>query len=239
MNKVTMSHTVINARDIAISKFRLGEGNLMFSKIQMTQAEALEKAKVIKGYHVTSDIEIDILERKNSEVKLLVDKSYIVTSKRGLQHGGPFETPFIHADEVETSYSLALFPELMKMEDAVDADVYGFLPNHGRHIDKAANAYQRPIAWYGQMGASAMEIYAYPKGVVGKATLAKAEKAYPGVEAILDYMVELHDDIMKKFPAGVLPPIEQVTNRNREDIEAVIKGPLNGGRHIYTLAYPP
>jgi creatinine amidohydrolase len=155
------------------------------------------------------------------------------------EHGGPFETPFIHADEVETSYSLALFPELMKMEDAVDADVYGFLPNHGRHVDKAANAYQRPIAWYGQMGASAMEIFAYPKGVVGKATLAKAEKAYPGVEAILDYMVELHDDIMKKFPAGVLPPIEQVTNRKKEDIDAVIKGPLNGGRHIYTLAYPP
>jgi creatinine amidohydrolase/Fe(II)-dependent formamide hydrolase-like protein len=155
------------------------------------------------------------------------------------EHGGPFETPFIHADEVETSYSLALFPELMKMEDAVDADTYGFLPNHGRHVDKAANAYQRPIAWYGQMGASAMEIYAYPKGVVGKATLAKAEKAYPGVEAILDYMVELHDDIMKKFPAGVLPPVEQVTNRNKADIEAVIKGPLKGGRHIYTLAYPP
>ena len=155
------------------------------------------------------------------------------------EHGGPFQTPFIHADEVETSYSLALFPELMKMEDAVDADVYGFLPNHGRHVDKAANAYQRPIAWYGQMGASPMEIFAYPKGVVGKATLAKAEKAFPGVEAILDYMVELHDDIMKKFPAGVLPPMEQVTNRKKEDVEAVIKGPLNGGRHIYTLAYPP
>jgi hypothetical protein len=96
-----------------------------------------------------------------------------------------------------------------------------------------------PIAWYGQMGAAPMEIFAYPKGVVGKATLAKAEKAHPGVEAILDYMVELHDDIMKKFPAGVLPPVEEVTNRSKEDIEAVTKGPLKGGRHIYTLAYPP
>jgi creatinine amidohydrolase/Fe(II)-dependent formamide hydrolase-like protein len=28
------------------------------------------------------------------------------------------------------------------------------------------------------MGASPIEIYTYPKGVVGKATLAKAEKAY-------------------------------------------------------------
>ena len=101
---------------------------------------------------------------------------------RDKEHGGPFDSPFIHADEVESSYSLALFPELMHMEDAVDADVYGFLPNHARHVDKAANAYQRPIAWYGQVGAAPMEIYAYPKGVVGKATLAKAEKAYPGAK---------------------------------------------------------
>src|SRR5207302_751854 len=30
--------------------------------------------------------------------------------------GGPYETPFIHADEVESSWCLALFPELMKQE---------------------------------------------------------------------------------------------------------------------------
>lgn len=155
------------------------------------------------------------------------------------EHGGPFDTPFIHADEVETSYSLALFPELIRMEDAVDSNVYGFLPNHGKHVDKAANAYQRPISWYGQMGASAMEVYAYPQGVVGKATLARAEKAHAGVEAVLDYMVELHDAVMSKFPAGVLPPVEEVTQRSKEDIEAVVKGPFKGGRHIYTLAYPP
>jgi hypothetical protein len=29
-----------------------------------------------------------------------------------------------------------------------------------------------------------------------------AEKAYPRVKGILDYMVELHDDIMKKPPQG-------------------------------------
>jgi creatinine amidohydrolase len=30
-----------------------------------------------------------------------------------------FDTPFIHADECET-FSLALFPEMIRMEDAVD-----------------------------------------------------------------------------------------------------------------------
>ena len=48
------------------------------------------------------------------------------------------------------------------------------------------------------------------------------------------------NDIMEKYPAGTLPPINQLSMRSREDIEAVIKGPFEeGGRHIYTLAYPP
>ena len=42
--------------------------------------------------------------------------------------GGPYETPFIHADEVETSWSLALLPEYVKQEDAVDTKPFGFLP---------------------------------------------------------------------------------------------------------------
>ena len=37
-------------------------------------------------------------------------------------HGGPFDTPFVHADEAETSFSLALFPEMINMEDAVDTE---------------------------------------------------------------------------------------------------------------------
>jgi len=155
------------------------------------------------------------------------------------QHGGPFETAFIHADEVETSFSLALFPELFQMEKAVDTKPSGFLDDQARHVDKAGNVYQRPINWYGQVGLGPIEVFAYPAGVVGSATLADAEKSVKGVEAILDYMVELHDAIMKRFPPGVLPPIEQVTQRRKEDIEAVVKGPLKGGRHIYTLAYPP
>jgi len=155
------------------------------------------------------------------------------------EHGGPFETPFIHADEVETSFSLALFPEFIKMEDAVDTKPYGFLPNHYEHVDKAGNVYQKPIAWYGQVGLAPMEVYAYPEGVVGKATLAKAEKAIKGLEALLDYMVKLIEDILKRFPPGVLPPLEEVTQRDKKDIEEVIKGPKRGGRHIYTLAYPP
>jgi len=154
------------------------------------------------------------------------------------EHGGPFETPFIHADEVETSFSLALFPEFIDMGKSVDTKARGFLPS--KHVDNAGNVYQRPINWYGQVGCGPIEVVAYPEGCVGKATLARAEKAHKGLNALLDYLVELHDDIMSRFPPGTLPPVEDLSQRPREDIEAVVKGPLDpGGRHIYTLGYPP
>ena len=56
-----------------------------------------------------------------------------------------------------------------------------------------------------------------------------------------DELVErLVNDIMEMYPPGVLPPIEQLSMRPKEDVEAVMKGPFEeGGRHIYTLAYPP
>ena len=153
------------------------------------------------------------------------------------EEGGPYETPFIHADEVETSWALALFPEMFDMSKAVDTEPKGFLPEG--HIDKAGNLLNRPIAWYGHVGGGPIEVSAYPEGVVGKSTLADAEKAKEGVEALLDYMVRLHDDILSNFPPGVLPPIEQMTQRPKEEIEPLIKGPLRGGRSIYTIQYPP
>lgn len=152
------------------------------------------------------------------------------------EDGGVYDTPFIHADEVETSWSLALFPEFMDMEAVVDTTPTGYLPEG--HVDKAGNLLHRPICWYGQVGCGPIEISAYPEGVVGKATAASAEKAKPGISAFMDYMEKLHNDIMEKFPAGVLPPVSEITGRKAEDIEAVVKGPLKGGRSIYTLAYP-
>ena len=70
--------------------------------------------------------------------------------------GGVYETNFIHADEVETSWSLALFPEMIRMQDAVDTTPRAFLPDG--HVDKAGNLLHRPIAWYGQAGCGPLEI---------------------------------------------------------------------------------
>ena len=154
------------------------------------------------------------------------------------EHGGPFETPFIHADEAETSFSMTLFPELLKNIDACDDnEVIGWMPEG--HVDKAGNIYQKPIRWYGQVGFGPIEVSAYPEGHVGCPSKATFEKGRPGMEAFLDYLKKLVEDILTTFPPGKLPPIEGITQRDPTEIEPYIKGPLNGGKSIYELRYPP
>ncbi|TFG16237.1 MAG: creatininase family protein [Promethearchaeota archaeon] len=154
------------------------------------------------------------------------------------EHGGPFETPFIHADEAETSFSMTLFPELLKDIDACnDNEVVGWMPEG--HVDKAGNIYQKPIRWYGQVGFGPIELIAYPEGHVGCPSKATFEKGRPGMEAFLDYLKKLVEDILTTFPPGKLPPIEGITQRDPKEIEPYIKGPLNGGKSIYELRYPP
>jgi len=154
------------------------------------------------------------------------------------QHGGPFETPFIHADEAETSFSMTLFPEMVKKIDPqLDNKVVGWMPEG--HVDKAGNVYQKPIKWYGQVGFGPIEVAAYPEGHVGSPSKATFEKGEPGIVALLDYLESLVNDILKTFPPGQLPPIESITQRDPKEIEPYIIGPLNGGKSIYELRYPP
>ena len=131
------------------------------------------------------------------------------------EHGGPFETPFIHADEAETSFSMTLFPEMIKLIDASeDNEVIGWMPDG--HVDKAGNIYQKPIRWYGQVGFGPIEVAAYPEGHVGCPSKASFEKGRPGMEAFLDYLEKLVNDILKTFPVGTLPPIESITQRDQK-----------------------
>jgi creatinine amidohydrolase/Fe(II)-dependent formamide hydrolase-like protein len=152
-------------------------------------------------------------------------------------HGGPFETPFSHADEAEASYSLALFPEFCNMKLAVDNKPVGFLPPG--HVDKGGEVYHAPIKGHEHIGLSGIELREYPEGVIGHPTLASADKAYAGLNALMDYMCKLIGDIMTKFPAGVLPPVDKVTMRSEEEVAQYVKGALNGGKSIYNLSYPP
>ncbi len=151
-------------------------------------------------------------------------------------HGGPFETPFAHADEVEASYSLALFPEMNSMADMVDSNPVSKWPKGW--IDKGGDVYQSPIPGHAQIGAGGLEVKVYPEAVIGKPSLADAKKAEEGLEVLFDFMVALHDEIRRQYPVGKLPPIETASEKPRELIEEVIKGPLNGGRSIYAIHHP-
>jgi len=157
---------------------------------------------------------------------------------RDKAHGGPFETPFIHGDECETSFSLGLFPEFIHMEDAVDTKPQGLMPPG--HVDMSASAYNLPIPFWQHVGGTTIEVIATPEGVVGSATLAEMEKAKPGINAILDYLESLVNDIMERYPVGVLPPNDKLSMRSEEELQALLKGPFEeGGKHLYTVAYPP
>ncbi len=172
---------------------------------------------------------------------LLININYWFMIKEHIRdkaHGGPFETPFVHGDEVETSFSMALFPEMIHLEDAVDTKGESLFPPG--HIDSSGSAYNLPIPFWQHVGASTIEPVATPEGVVGAATLADPKKAIAGVSAVMDYMEKLITDIMAMYPAGKLPPVEKVSQRSKEEIDALLKGPFEkGGKHIYTVAYPP
>lgn len=153
-------------------------------------------------------------------------------------HGGPYETGLGHADEGETSVALSLFPEMVDMKEAVDTSHKMYLPED--HFDKAGEPYQRPVRWFAHVGLGGLELSSTPEGVVGLATLAEASKANKGMGQVMDYIVKLHDDILEKFPPGKLPPTDEITEKPREEVESLLKGPLEpGGRSIYTVAYPP
>ena len=92
----------------------------------------------------------------------------------------------------------------MHMELAVDTKPEGFLP--AGHVDKGGEVYHCPIKGHEHVGLGGIEVLVYPEGVIGRPTLADAEKAKPGLDALLDYMVQLIGDIMTKFPAGSPSP---------------------------------
>jgi creatinine amidohydrolase len=125
---------------------------------------------------------------------------------------------------------------MVQMEHAEDTTVRGFLPPG--HVDRGGDIYGNPIPGHCQIGCGGIECVVYPEGVLGKATLADGKKAIPSIEKVLDYMKKLHDDIFAKFPVGMLPETKLITQRPKEEVDALLAGPLNGGRHLYTLGFP-
>jgi creatinine amidohydrolase len=153
---------------------------------------------------------------------------------RTKERGGAWETNFVHADESETSLGLLLFPEMVDMKYAVNTEGKSYLPEG--HFDKSVDPFGRPSKWSEGEGHFAIEIAATPEGVVGKAKAATAQKAKRPVAAILRYLTMLNDHILAAFPAGTVPPVEEVTLRTAKEMEPFIKEPFSPGwKSVYAL----
>jgi creatinine amidohydrolase len=153
---------------------------------------------------------------------------------RPREQGGVFDTPFVHADEAETSLSLFLYPEMVDMTRAVDTEAVELLP--GGHFDTAVDAYRRPHRWSEGEGHAAIEIKGTPEGVVGRATRGDARKAKRPLAAILRYLTLVHDEILARFPAGIVPPADKMCLRDPEELEPYLRVPLSPGwKSVYQL----
>lgn len=153
---------------------------------------------------------------------------------RTKERGGEWETDFVHADESETSLGLLLFPEMVDMDAAVDTEGKSYLPDG--HFDKSVDPFGRPSRWSEGEGHFPIEIAATPEGVVGKAKSATAAKAKRPMTAILKYLTLVNDQILEAFPAGTVPPVEEVTLRTSEEMEPFLREPLSDGwKPVYAL----
>jgi creatinine amidohydrolase/Fe(II)-dependent formamide hydrolase-like protein len=153
---------------------------------------------------------------------------------RTRERGGGWDTNFVHADESETSLGLLLFPDMVDMEYAVDTEGKSYLPDG--HFDKSVDPFSRPSRWSEGEGHFAIELAATPEGVVGKATHGDARKASRPLAAILRYLTLINDEILAAFPAGTLPPVEEVTLRSAAEMEPYLREPQSEGwRPVYAL----
>lgn len=142
-------------------------------------------------------------------------------------HANSMDTPFIHADEAETAVAELLFPGMIEMSAAEEAWPTGYL--FAGHYDNSVDAYSRPHTWSEGQGHQAIERKGTPQGVVGNPKLGTAEKAKRPIAAILKYLTLVHDEILEKYPAGQLPPVDMITFRTEEELAPFLKEPLSEG----------
>ncbi len=95
------------------------------------------------------------------------------------------------------------------------------------------------VRWWHAAGTLGSEFAWYPEGNLGPSTKADGKKAIEGVEAVLDYMERLVNDIVESVPPGTLPPAEEFTHRDNSEFQAVLKNPDEPGwKNLYTLGFP-
>ncbi len=123
--------------------------------------------------------------------------------------GVKFETPFIHADEVETSVMWYIGPDLIdkeKLKKAKAEKMVGVLKDkQDVYVDKAGNVFGKPFGWYDI--SQLPEVKYYPVGVVGDATKADPKKGEVLIETCIKRMIEFIEWLKKTYPPGVVPDV--------------------------------
>jgi len=119
--------------------------------------------------------------------------------------GVKLEKPFIHADEVETSVTWYVAPELVDAETLKkegDWGVVRVIP--GKWVNAAGNVFpDKPFNWYDV--SHLPELYYYPKGFVGWASKADPEKGRAIIETVIKRVIEFVEWLKKTFPPGKVP----------------------------------
>lgn len=113
------------------------------------------------------------------------------------------ETPFVHADEAETSVALELYPELVDMTKAGKEHAPGI-------IDKKWHGGPTGLPPQGgfpghNITHSYFQVRVYKLGILGDATKATKEKGKKMVDAVVDKLSEFIEELKSKYPPGVSP----------------------------------
>ena len=138
-------------------------------------------------------------------------------------------TPFVHADESETSCALLLFKNMIDMSCVVDADAksLGYLDEG--FYDGSVDSFHRPNKWSEAEGHRVIERFGTPEGVVGKPSRADANKAKRPIAAICEYLNCMIEDILAAYPAGKVPDPELCTFRSSADLAPFLQEPQSPG----------
>ena len=145
------------------------------------------------------------------------------------------KTPFVHADECETSVAMLTFPkEMVDLSKAEEAYVNHYFSS-GR-FDNSTDTFHRPQRWSESECHFPITFKGTPEGVVGAPATSEARKAKRPIAAICEYLSFCVEDILEKFPPGTVPPVEEVTHRTQEEIAPYLLEPgAPGWRSVFGL----
>ncbi len=138
-------------------------------------------------------------------------------------------TPFIHADESETSAALLMFPEMVDMSVVVDAEPKSMGMLDDGYYDGSVDSFHRPNKWSEAEGHRVIERFGTPEGVVGKPSRAEPRKVKRAIATICEYLTMMVEDVLENYPAGTVPPPEKFSLRPLEEIAPCLKEPLSEG----------